>query len=120
MELSEIINYGIGGGGMLALLTLITKHFLDKKKNAVENEKRELENEITLAHEWKGIAEEREEKLNKKEEKIEALHAEINTWRDRNNVLLKEINKKDIELTNMFIKTCNKRGCEGREPQTGY
>lgn len=91
-----------------------------KRIKRAEADKSEIANEVTLAHEWKDVAENREAKLNLRDAKIDSLYEEISKWRDKYNTLLLAKNKADIEIANMTVKMCNKRSCDNREPQSGY
>ncbi len=72
------------------------------------------------AHEWREIAENREVKINKKDEKIEELYKENREWRDKYNELESQLHRLEVERIKEQIRICNKPKCADREPQSGY
>ena len=117
----EIINSFMGLFGVLvASGSWIAFWKVSKRIKTAEAKKAELDNEISLAKEWRETAEAREEKIAEKDEKIDALYIELNGWRDRYNALMEENNKHKIESANMAYRVCNRRNCTQREPQTGF
>lgn len=118
-----IISALAAGGG---LTTLFYYKLSRRLKNAEANkadaevEKAKLENELSVAKEWKEIASERERRIDLKDAKIDALYVEISQWRDRYNKLAGEAAQKDIELLQTAYRTCNRHGCPDRKPQTGF
>ena len=118
-----IISALAAGGG---LTTLFYYKLSRRLKNAEANkadaevEKAKLENELSVAKEWKEIASERERRIDLKDAKIDALYVEISQWRDRYNKLAGEAAQKDIELLQAAYRICNRPGCPDREPQTGF
>lgn len=72
------------------------------------------------AHEWREIAENREVKNNKKDEKIEELYKENREWRDKYNELKSQLHRLEVERIKEQIRICNKPKCADREPQSGY
>lgn len=72
------------------------------------------------AHEWREIAENREVKINKKDEKIEELYKENREWRDKYNELESKLHRLEVERIKEQIRICNKPKCADREPQSGY
>lgn len=77
-------------------------------------------NEKMIAEEWKGIAERREIQLAEKDKKIDALYVQINDWRTKYHESETGKHKLALENATMKIKSCEKRGCKDREPQSGY
>ncbi|WP_294591439.1 hypothetical protein [uncultured Rikenella sp.] len=72
------------------------------------------------AHEWREIAENREVKINKKDEKIEELYKENREWRDKYNELESKLHRLEVERIKEQIRICNKPKCADREPQSGF
>ena len=72
------------------------------------------------AHEWREIAENREVKINKKDEKIEELYKENREWRDKYNELESQLHRLEVERIKEQIRICNKPKCADREPQSGF
>ncbi|WP_294599572.1 hypothetical protein [uncultured Rikenella sp.] len=72
------------------------------------------------AHEWREIAENREVKINNKDEKIEELYKENREWRDKYNELESKLHRLEVERIKEQIRICNKPKCADREPQSGY
>ena len=72
------------------------------------------------AHEWREIAENREVKSNKKDEKIEELYKENREWRDKYNELESQLHRLEVERIKEQIRICNKPNCADREPQSGF
>lgn len=66
--------------------------------------------------EWKGIAEAREEKLNKRDETIDRLYLEKSDDRRVQHSQASQINQLGIELSNAKVRVCNVRACEDRNP----
>lgn len=72
------------------------------------------------AHEWKEIADHREQKLIKRDEQITALYDQLGRWRDRCAEKDTRIHELELKLMSYEIRLCNRRGCPDREPQSGY
>lgn len=72
------------------------------------------------AHEWKEIADNREQKLTKRDELVAALHDQLGRWRDRCDEKDTRIHELELKLMSLEIRLCNRRGCADREPQSGF
>lgn len=79
------------------------------------------------AHEWREIADHREQKLlsaharaNELTEKITAMFDQIGRWRDRCDEKDTRIHELELKLMSYEIRLCNRRGCADREPQSGF
>lgn len=90
-----------------------------RKANAEATEV-ENANSITIAEEWREIAERREAQLAEKDKKIDTLYGQINEWRTKFHDSETEKHKLALENATMKIKSCEKRACKEREPQSGY
>lgn len=113
----------VAGGGLTSLFYFRLSRRLksaEANKADTEVEKAKLENELSVAKEWKDIASERERRIDAKDKKIDDLYLEISGWRDKYNKLAAEAAEKDIAMIQAVFKTCNRRGCADREPQTGF
>ena len=72
------------------------------------------------AHEWKEIADHREQKLAKRDEQITTLYDQLGRWRDRCDEKDTRIHELELKLMSLEIRLCNRRGCPDREPQSGF
>lgn len=117
----------VGGGGLAALITLPS---LIKKAKA-ETKAAEMENMAKAGDAWKDLANERQEAYTElrneyKEEcdkynaKIDELYEKINDWRDKYNHSQEELSQEKIWRASNEVKLCQVKGCEDREPQTGW
>lgn len=75
-----------------------------------------VKNANESAVEWRVIAENREEKLIKKDAVIDRLYAEKEQERGVIHSMSREISGYQIEIANLTFKLCNKRGCADRNP----
>lgn len=92
----------------------------NRRIKQAEAAKAEVDLNTLAAHEWKEIAENREVKINKKDEKIEELYKENREWRDKYNELESKLHRLEVERIKEQIRICNKPKCADREPQSGY
>lgn len=118
-----VLSALVAGGGLTSLFYFKLSRRLksaEANKADAEVEKAKLENELSVAKEWKEIAQERERRIDAKDKKIDDLYLEISGWRDKYNVLDRASAEKDIALIQAAFKSCNRRGCADREPQTGF
>lgn len=115
-EINMLLNLIIGSGIIGMLIFYRSK----KRKEKAEAAKAETTNDIMIAAEWKEVAEKREKQMDLKDAKIEELYVSINQWRDKNNELSAENHALRLEQVSAKYKTCNRRQCDQREPQTGY
>lgn len=117
-ELSSLINVlsacGLIGGGV----------WMYRKENRrikqAEADKAEADLNTLAAHEWKEIADNREQKLAKRDEQISALFDQIGRWRDRCDEKDTRIHELELKRMSYEIRLCNRRGCPDREPQSGF
>ena len=100
-------------GGIFFLRSRVRK--ANAEATAVENA-----NSITIAEEWREIAGRREAQLAEKDKKIDTLYIQINEWRTKFHESETEKHKLALENATMKIKSCGKRACKDREPQSGY
>lgn len=88
----------------------------NRRHKAAEAASVETNNAILAGHEWKSIAEHREEKLKIKDENIDSLYLQIGEWRDKHNELLTKLNERDIVIAQQSSRICNVPGCVKRDP----
>ncbi len=92
----------------------------NKRKANAEAVQVETNNAILASHEWKSIAENREEKLIAKDKKIEELYLAMDESRKVYNQKVVENSELCIELASQKPRVCNRPGCRDREPQSGF
>lgn len=114
-----MIIFGAGGVGTF-VGSYVLFYRANKRKNEATATIAEAEAIKAFAAEWKEIADARDIKLDQKDEKIDRLYIEVNDWRDKFNAKSNESQTLKLENQSLKFRLCNKRGCEGREPQTGY
>lgn len=118
-------------GGAIGIITPIVTAFLFRKENKkikgaeadkaqAEASKAEADLTTMAAREWKDIAENREEKLKKKEEIITQLYKTISEWRDNYNAVNDELHALKVELIKDKITHCEVERCPDRKPKTGF
>ncbi|WP_294600450.1 hypothetical protein [uncultured Rikenella sp.] len=112
--LSVLSTAGLLGGGV----------WMYRRENRrikqAEAARAEADLNTLAAHEWREIAENREVKINKKDEKIEELYKENREWRDKYNELESKLHRLEVERIKEQIRICNKPKCADREPQSGF
>ena len=127
--LSEIISMIGGIVTSIALPLLGVFLFFDSKRRGeaakarqaeAEARKVEEENITTRAEEWRKLYEEESDERKKRDEKIDLLYQEKETDRQR----IRELTEKNLKLTLDLQKAefmkCEVKGCEKRQPPTGY
>ncbi|MDE5944362.1 MAG: hypothetical protein K2G93_02110 [Rikenella sp.] len=92
----------------------------NRRIKQAEAARAEADLNIIAAHEWKEIAEHREQKLEIRDKQITGLFDQIGQWRDRCNEKDMQIHRLELQLESQKIRLCNRRGCPVREPQSGY
>ncbi|MFI3315756.1 MAG: hypothetical protein R3Y04_08880 [Rikenellaceae bacterium] len=115
------------GGGILFYRSRNRKERAEAMTTEHSAESVAIANMRESAVEWKMIAEKREAKINKKDKqiaekdsKIDALYIAKNQDRDEINSLYQKLNNLELEKQSLQFKSCNIRGCDKREPQTGF
>lgn len=83
-------------------------------------ESKSIQNAQQSAVEWKEIALDYKSDNKTQSELIDRLYAEKGEDRKVIHTLTEEGHKKELLIMELTYKSCNKRACEGREPQTGY
>lgn len=130
MEWVQIIVGLVSGGAIASLLTLPS---IIKKAKA-EAKAGELDNLHKVIEGWEKLADERqqgnkdlEEKIAANEKRIDELNERIDElyvlngeWRDKYNTLLEENANLRVKIASDEVKLCMVRGCQNREPQSGY
>lgn len=111
--LSAVNAFGLTFGGILLRRE-------SKRLKAAEAAQVETNNALVVGNAWKDIASDHLENLRQKEDKIDALYAEIAGWRDKYNDLLTRYSDRGIENARQVPKLCNRPGCPQREPQSGF
>ena len=122
----EVLNIIIGfltGGGIVTVITLpavIKKARAEARAAEIDNVKQAIET-------WKEIANERQEEINEIKKEVEDKNAKINSlyiinseWRDKYNDKCELITTLKVKMASNEVKLCQRRGCQDREPQTGY
>lgn len=92
----------------------------NRRIKQAEAARAEADLNIIAAHEWKEIADHREQKLEIRDKQITGLFDQIGQWRDRCNEKDTRIHELELKLMSVEIRLCNRRGCANREPQSGY
>ncbi len=124
MELEWLqLILGFVGGGFVSLLTIPSVI----KKSKAEARAVEIDNLQKACDGWKELADERQEANREKDERIKELtrqvderYADIGMWRDKYNAQQDEITELRVYKATNEVKLCMKRGCQDREPQSGY
>lgn len=120
-NLSNIMMIIFGAGGLGTFIgSYVLFYRANKRKSEATATIAEAEAIKAFAAEWKEIADTRDVKLDQKDEKIDNLYVTINDWRDRFNAKSDECQTVKLENQSLKFRLCNKRACEGREPQTGF
>lgn len=119
-----------GGGGLVAILsipTILRKAKAEAKKAEGEAKATDMDNMQKAIDQWKEIANERQEEnqqhIQREAEmnaKIDSLYEIISTWRDKYNAKSDEVSKLEVYKATNEVKLCMVRGCNTREPQSGY
>ena len=90
------------------------------KQAEAEARKVEEENITTRAGEWRKLYEEESDERKKRDEKIDLLYQEKEADRQR----IRELTEKNLKLTLDLQKAefmkCEVKGCDKRQPPTGY
>lgn len=90
------------------------------KQAEAEARKMEEENITTRAEEWRKLYEEESDERKKRDEKIDLLYQEKEADRKR----IRELTEKNLNLTLELQKAefmkCEVKGCDKRQPPTGY
>lgn len=90
------------------------------KQAEAEARKVEEENITTRAEEWRKLYEEESDERKKRDEKIDLLYQEKEADRQR----IRELTEKNLKLTLDLQKAefmkCEVKGCDKRQPPTGY
>ena len=132
MDWTTLLNMGIGGivTSLIAVATIpaaIKKAKAEARQTAAEAKASELQNMKQVADGWRELAEERQEANKEKDERIaeltanvDARYVDIGDWRDKYNALQEENTALKVYKATNEVKLCMKRGCQDREPQTGY
>lgn len=122
MNWIEII-IGFLGGGLVSVLTIPSV----LKKSRAEARAVELDNLQKSVEGWKALADERQEENREKNEHINALNLKIDSMyediarrRTENTDLLKENTRLQVRIATDEVRMCMVRGCDRREPQSGY
>ena len=101
---------------LLPLLLIRSK----RRQSNAEAERSEAENITRYAAEWEKLYQEKEEKCNELNTKIDNLYLQITTLRDK----LSEAQEKNTELKiqnqALEFRKCNKRGCADRMPPSDF
>ncbi|MEG2099824.1 MAG: hypothetical protein RRY42_07955 [Mucinivorans sp.] len=117
MEIIQIIINALLGGGLLATLIFYRSK---RRTAAAQATTAEVEAIKGFATEWKEIADARDVSIAENNKKIDALYVSIGEWRDKFNAKSDECQTIKLDNQSLKFRLCNKRGCEGREPQTGF
>lgn len=88
-------------------------------KNA-EAKRAEQDNEISITNEWIKVADERERKIQEKDNKIDALYLELANWRDKYNTMTADLHGVKLDLQTAEWKVCNRRSCTNRTPPSDF
>lgn len=119
MEWVDILGYVAElalTGGLLAIVTI-----RDKKTAAIlDNYDRVIKSWEETARERYNRAAELKADLDKKDKKIDELHAEKGELHDKINELYKELDHERTERARAEMVKCNKLKCIDREPPYGY
>lgn len=127
MNWVEILIGLFTGGGIVALFTIPQAI----KKAKAETKAAEMENVQRASDAWKDLAEERQEAYNElrteykdamtaKNAKIDELYKDITDWRDKYNHSQEELSQERVWRAANEVKLCIIRGCEKRDPPSGY
>lgn len=127
MDWINIIIGLLTGGGIVAIITIPQAI----KKAKAETRAAELDNVQKASDAWRDLANERQEAYNdlrteykeeidKKNTKIDELYTELNTLRDRYNTRTEELSQERVWRASNEVKLCIVRGCDRRDPPTGY
>ena len=125
MDVINIIELVVAflGGSAVSLVTIPSA----VRKAKAEARSADLDNLQKAVEGWKELADERQEANKEKDERIKELTEQVNaryvdigTWRDNYTKMQEENARLGIELAKTEVLICRVRGCEKREPPTGY
>lgn len=111
--ISLVLNLVLGSGGLWLWRET-------RRLKRAEAQQVETNNAIAAANEWQEIAKTKDEKLDQKDIKIDAMYILLNEWRDKYNDVVAELHTIKLKLQTAEYKACNKRGCADRDPPTGF
>ena len=103
----------IGGGGLLFFRA-------NKRKANAEAQREETNNAIAAGNEWQELAMAERQENKRLNELLDERWKDKMADREIIFNLMKGNNEKDLKIQMLEIKACNRRGCQSREPQTGY
>ena len=111
--ISLVLNFILGGGGLWL--------WRDQRRLKRAEALREETNTAVIAgNEWKELYEKAETQIIAKDAKIDGLFVTLNEWRDKYNAAIAELHKIKLEKQTAEYRECRRRGCQDREPQTGF
>lgn len=128
-EILRIIN-ALGSlltGGGLGVLTFL--FFFDSRKRTeaakakqaeAEAKKTEEDNITSYAEEWKALYEQRDKRVDELNVKIDLLYQEKEDDRKRIRELQEKNTELSLELQKANFMKCEVKGCDKRQPPTGY
>lgn len=111
--INEIILALIAGIFAGGIPTSILFFCANKKKAMAEAKAAEIANGITLAREYRDLAEKREAQLDQREQLVSDLYRQIDDWR-------KQCTEMEVWKAKNEYRICEKRGCPDRTPPTGF
>lgn len=105
---------------ILPLLGVLLFHDQKKRKEEAAARKAEADNITAYAAEWKELYEKKEAKVHELDAKIDQMYIEKNEDREK----IREMQERctSLELENLKLKfmKCEVRGCDKRQPPSGY
>lgn len=121
-QVTELLS-GIGGAVntvLMPLLGVFLYHDQKKRKEEAAARKAEADNITAYAAEWKELYEKKEAKVHELDAKIDQMYIEKNEDREK----IREMQERctSLELENLKLKfmKCEVRGCDKRQPPSGY
>lgn len=117
-HLSEILT--IVNTALLPILGFFLFYNSRRREARAKAEREEIHNVSSISDEWQELYKKAEEKLAAKDAKIDQLYAEKESDRQRIRELSEQNNALKMEHQAAKFKECTVRGCEKRQPPSGY
>lgn len=127
--LSNVISMIGGIVTSIALPLLGVFIFYDSKKRSEAAKAKQAEavakaaeedNITSYAQEWKDLYEKKEARVNQLEAKVDELYGQINDDRSRIRELQEKNTTLSLDLQKAQFMKCEVKGCDKRQPPTGY
>ncbi len=117
-KLSEILS--IVNTALLPVLGFFLFYSSRRREARAKAEREEIHNVASISDEWQELYKKAEEKLAAKDAKIDQLYVEKESDRQKWRELSEKYNALKLEHQAATFKECTIRGCDKRQPPSGY